>query len=43
MPPVKIESVKAIGAAPQEANLILVKVETTEPGQYGDKQAIGHD
>jgi mannonate dehydratase len=35
MPPVKIKSVKAIGTAPQGSNLIIVKVETTEPGLYG--------
>jgi mannonate dehydratase len=33
--PVKIRSVKAIGTAPQGANLVVVKVETTEPGLYG--------
>ncbi len=35
MAPVKIRSVKAIGTAPQGANLVVVKVETTEPGLYG--------
>src|SRR5450432_4538660 len=35
MPPVKIKSVKAIATAPQGSNLVLVKVETTEPGLYG--------
>lgn len=35
MAPVKIKSVKAIGTAPQGSNLIVVKVETTEPGLYG--------
>ena len=35
MPPVKIKSVKAIATAPAGANLIVVKVETTEPGLYG--------
>jgi len=35
MAPVKIKSVKAIGTAPQGANLVLVKVETSEPGLYG--------
>ena len=35
MPPLKIKSVKAIGTAPQGANLVIVKVETTEPGLYG--------
>lgn len=33
--PVKIKSVKAITTAPQGSNLIVVKVETTEPGLYG--------
>ncbi|MDO8992795.1 MAG: enolase C-terminal domain-like protein [Daejeonella sp.] len=33
--PVKIKSVKAIVTAPQGSNLIVVKVETTEPGLYG--------
>jgi mannonate dehydratase len=35
MPPVKIRSVKAIATAPEGINLIVVKVETTEPGLYG--------
>lgn len=35
MAPVKIKSVKAIATAPQGSNLIVVKVETTEPGLYG--------
>ncbi|MBS1604416.1 MAG: starvation-sensing protein RspA [Bacteroidetes bacterium] len=35
MPPVTIRSVKAIATAPQGANLVLVKVETSEPGLYG--------
>jgi len=35
MPPIKIKSVKAIATAPMGANLVLVKVETTEPGLYG--------
>jgi mannonate dehydratase len=35
LPPVKIKSVKAIPTAPQGSNLIVVKVETTEPGLYG--------
>ncbi|HEX8355869.1 MAG TPA: enolase C-terminal domain-like protein, partial [Segetibacter sp.] len=35
MPPVKIKSVKAIATAPEGINLIVVKVETTEPGLYG--------
>ncbi|MCE5346516.1 MAG: hypothetical protein LLG13_09545 [Bacteroidales bacterium] len=33
--PVKIKSVKAIGTAPGGSNLVIVKVETTEPGLYG--------
>ena len=35
MAPVKIRSVKAIATAPSGSNLIVVKVETTEPGLYG--------
>jgi len=35
MAPVKIKSVKAIATAPTRSNLIVVKVETTEPGLYG--------
>jgi len=35
MAPVTIRSVKAIATAPQGANLVLVKVETSEPGLYG--------
>ena len=35
LPSFKIRSVKAIGTAPQGANLVIVKVETTEPGLYG--------
>jgi mannonate dehydratase len=35
MAPVKIKSVKAIATAPEGINLIVVKVETTEPGLYG--------
>lgn len=35
LPPVKIRSVKAIATAPEGSNLIVVKVETTEPGLYG--------
>ncbi|MEO6329264.1 MAG: enolase C-terminal domain-like protein [Ginsengibacter sp.] len=35
MPAVKIKSVKAIATAPEGSNLIVVKVETTEPGLYG--------
>jgi mannonate dehydratase len=35
MPVIKIKSVKAIATAPEGSNLIVVKVETTEPGLYG--------
>ena len=35
MPAVKIKSVKAIATAPEGSNLIVVKIETTEPGLYG--------
>lgn len=35
MPPIKIRSVKAIATAPEGSNLIVVKIETTEPGLYG--------
>ena len=35
LPPVKIKNIKAIATAPQGSNLIVVKVETTEPGVYG--------
>ena len=35
LPPVTIRSVKAVGTAPQGANLVVVKVETSEPGLYG--------
>ncbi|MBE0655196.1 MAG: starvation-sensing protein RspA, partial [Bacteroidales bacterium] len=35
MAPVKIKSVKAIATKPGGSNLIVVKVETTEPGLYG--------
>ncbi len=35
LPQVRIKSVKAIATAPQGSNLIVVKVETTEPGLYG--------
>src|SRR5450759_1959266 len=35
MAPVKIKSVKAIPTAPEGSNLVIVKVETTEPGLYG--------
>jgi mannonate dehydratase len=34
-PPLKIKSVKAIGTAPEGLNLVIVKVETSEPGLYG--------
>jgi mannonate dehydratase len=33
--PVTIKSVRAIGTAPNGANLVVVKVETSEPGLYG--------
>jgi mannonate dehydratase len=35
LPSLKIKNVKAIGTAPQGANLVVVKVETDEPGLYG--------
>lgn len=35
MAPIKIKSVKAIGTRPSGSNLVVVKVETTEPGLYG--------
>jgi mannonate dehydratase len=35
LPVLKIKSVKAIATAPEGSNLIVVKVETTEPGLYG--------
>lgn len=35
MKPITIKSVKAIVTAPQGSNLIVVKVETSEPGLYG--------
>lgn len=35
MPKVTITKVKAIATAPQGSNLIVVKVETSEPGLYG--------
>jgi mannonate dehydratase len=35
LPPLKITKVKAIGTAPARSNLIVVKVETNEPGLYG--------
>jgi mannonate dehydratase len=33
--PVKIKNVKAIATAPEGINLVVIKVETTEPGLYG--------
>src|SRR5690606_30979273 len=33
--PVTIKSVRVIATAPNNANLIVVKVETSEPGLYG--------
>jgi mannonate dehydratase len=35
MAPVKIKNLKAIATAPTGSNLVVVKVETTEPGLYG--------
>ena len=35
MKPVTIRAVKAIGTAPRGSNLVVVKVETSEPGLYG--------
>jgi mannonate dehydratase len=35
MAPVTIRKVKAIGTAPAGSNLVIVKVETSEPGLYG--------
>ena len=35
LPSVKIKSIKAIATAPQGSNLVVVRVETTEPGLYG--------
>lgn len=35
MPPVKIRSVRAIATAPEGSNLVVVRVDTTEPGLYG--------
>jgi mannonate dehydratase len=35
MAPVKITDVKAIATAPEGSNLVIVKVETSEPGLYG--------
>jgi len=35
LPPLKITNVKAIATAPEGSNLVVVKVETSEPGLYG--------
>lgn len=35
MPQVKITDVKAIATAPEGSNLVIVKIETSEPGLYG--------
>ncbi len=35
LPPLKIKNVKVIHTAPEGLNLIVVKVETSEPGLYG--------
>lgn len=35
MPPLKITDVKVITTAPEGSNLVIVKVETSEPGLYG--------
>jgi len=35
IPPIKIKSVKAIATSPEGSNLVVVKVETTEPGLFG--------
>src|ERR1700688_246319 len=35
MAQITIKSVRAIGTAPAGANLVIVKVETSEPGLYG--------
>jgi mannonate dehydratase len=35
LPPVKIKNVKVIATAPAGSNLIVVKIDTTEPGLYG--------
>ena len=35
LPPIRIKNVKAIATAPTGSNLVVVKVETTEPGLYG--------
>jgi len=35
LPPLKITKVRAIQTAPQRTRLVVVKVETSEPGLYG--------
>ena len=35
LPPIKITNVKAIGVRPTNIDLVVVKVETSEPGLYG--------
>ncbi|MDF2964204.1 MAG: D-galactonate dehydratase, partial [Paenibacillus sp.] len=35
MPPVTVRDVKTILTAPQKINLVVIKVETSEPGLYG--------
>src|SRR5262245_53526252 len=35
LPPLKITRVRPILTAPEKANLVVVKVETSEPGLYG--------
>ncbi len=35
LPPLKITKVRAIGTRPQGSELVIVKVETSEPGLYG--------
>jgi len=35
MPPVKITDVRVIATAPEGSNLVIVKIETSEPGLYG--------
>lgn len=35
VPAIKIKSVRAIATAPEGSNIVVVKVETTEPGLYG--------
>ncbi len=35
LPPLKITNVKAIGTAPNGIRLVIVKIETSEPGLYG--------